>query len=204
MELAIKGHTLAHMVNNNLLTNLQHGVAPGKSCQSNLLLMLNFLTKSIESRTDAYLFYLDFAKAFDSVQYNRLICKLDIYGISANLLLWNINFSSHRRRQVRVNSTLLTWENVTCSVPQGSVFGPVLFMIFINDLSRDIIASLLLFVDDTKLMQKLISTTSHKELINWPIKWYKKWELKFNKSKCQSMHFGNDIANSNAILDLND
>ena len=73
MESIIKDDILAYMVSNKLLTNLQHGFVPGKSCQSNLLLMLNFLTKSIENGTDADLVYLDFADAVNSVPRNRLI-----------------------------------------------------------------------------------------------------------------------------------
>ena len=201
MESIIKDDILAYMVSNKLLTNLQHGFVPGKSCQSNLLLMLNFLTESIENGTDADLVYLDFAKAFDSVPHNRLICKLHNYGFSGHLLLWIRNFLSHRRQKVRVNNTLSNWENVSSSVPQGSVFGPILFIIYINDLPR-----YKMFADDTKLMQKLISTTSHNELqddINRLIEWSKKWELKFNTSKCKVMHFGNDISNSYTMLDFN-
>ena len=202
MESIIKDDILAYMVSNKLLTNLQHGFVPGKSCQSNLLLMLNFLTELIENETDTDLVYLDFAKAFDSVPHNRLICKLHNYGFSGHLLLWIRNFLSHRRQKVRVNNTLSNWENVSSSVPQGSVFGPILFIIYINDLPR-----YKMFADDTKLMQKLISTTSHNELqddINRLIEWSKKWELKFNTSKCKVMHFGNDISNSYTMLDFND
>ena len=95
MESIIKDDILAYMVSNKLLTNLQHGFIPGKSCQSNSILIMNFLTKSIENGTDADLIYLDFAKAFDSVPYNRLICILHNYGISGNLLPWIRHFLSH-------------------------------------------------------------------------------------------------------------
>ena len=169
--------------------------------------MLNFFTESIENGTDTDLVYLDFAKAFDLVSHNRLICKLHNYAISGHLLLWIRNFLSQRREQIRVNYTLSNWQNVTSDVPQDSIFEPVLFIIYINDLPRDILVLLFLFADDTKLMQNLISTTSHKELqydINRLIEWSKKWELKFNTSKCKVMHFGNDISNSYTMLDFND
>ena len=164
--------------------------------------MLNFLTESIENGTDTD---LDFANAFDLVSHNRLIFKLHNYGISGHLLLWIRNFLSQRREQVRVNDTISNWQNVISDVPQDSIFGPVLFIIYINDLPRDIIVLLFLFAGDTKLMENLISTTSHNELqydINRFIKWFKKWELKFNTSKCKVMDFGNDISNS--MLDFND
>ena len=91
-------------------------------------------------------------------------------------------------------------------MPQGSIFEPVLFIIYI-DLPRETLALLFLFGDDTKLMQKLISVTSHNELqddINQLIKSSKTRELKLNTSNCKVMHFGNDISNSHTMLDFND
>ena len=95
LESIIKSDILAYMVSNKLWRNLQHGFIPGKSWQFNLILMLNFPTKSINNGTDADLVYLDFPKAFDSVPHNRLIFILHNYGISGNLSPWIRNFLSH-------------------------------------------------------------------------------------------------------------
>ena len=141
------------MINNNLLTNLKHHLVPGKSCQSNLLSMVNILTNAIEQ-----------LKAFDPVPHRKLIHKLEKYGISAQLLLWIKDFLSNKRQQVRATSTLCEWASVISVVPQGSVSGPILFILFINDLARDILAKLFLFADDTKVLQVLFSAVCHQEL----------------------------------------
>ena len=126
--------------------------------------MLNILTDAIEHSLYVDLVYLDFANAFDSAPHRKLIHKLEKYGISSQLLLWIKDFLSNRRQKVRVTSALSDWALVISGVPQGSAFGPILFILFINDLPRDILAKLFLFADDTKLLQVLLSAVCHQEL----------------------------------------
>ena len=161
MESIIKDDLMSYVCNNNIITSLQHGFLPGRSCQSNLLIMLNCLTEAIDRGIITDVIYLDFAKAFDSVPHNRLIYKLSKYGITGNLLHWISDFLSKRRQCVRVNSALSEWESVISGVPQGSILGPILFIFYINDLPTDIIAKLLLLADDTKLIKMLLPKMSH-------------------------------------------
>ena len=161
MESIIKDKIISFIINNNLLTNLQHDFVPGKSCQSNLLFMLNILTGVIEHNLKVDLVYLDFYMAFDYVPHRKLIHKLEKYGISGHLLLWIKDFLSNRRQQVRVTFALSDWVSVISGVPHGSVFGPILFILSMNDLPRDILAKLFLFADDTKLLEVLFSAVCH-------------------------------------------
>ena len=108
MESIIKVEILLFMINNNFLTILWHSFVPGKSCQSSLS-MFNNLTNAIKHNLEKDLVSLDFAKAFDSVRYKKLIHKSEIYNISGKLLLWVKDFLSNRRQQVDVTSPLSYW-----------------------------------------------------------------------------------------------
>ena len=100
MESIIKDEILLFMINNNLLANFRHGFVPGKSCQSNLLSMLNILADVIERSLEVDLVYLDFAKVFDLVPRRKLIYKWEKYGNSGQLLLWLKDLLLNRRQQV--------------------------------------------------------------------------------------------------------
>ena len=133
------------------------GSLPGRSCQTNLLIMLNCITEATDKIIITDVIYLDLAKAFVSVPHKRLIYKLSKYGITGNLLLWISNFLSKRRQYVRVNLALSEEKSVISGVPQRSILGPILFIFYTNDLPTDIIAKLLLFADDVKLIKMLLS-----------------------------------------------
>jgi len=137
--------------------------------------------------------YLDFRKAFDLVSHRHLIYKLGKYGIKGEVLEWIKAFLSHRTQRVVIRGTASEAFKVTSGVPQGSVLGPILFLIFINDLPLEVISLLSLFADDTKLFRRIISENDReilqKDLDNIA-KWADKWKMEFNVGKCKIMHLG--------------
>ena len=127
------------------------------------------------------------------------------YGINGKLITWIKSFLSNRRQRVRLKNYYSSFEPVLSGVPQGSVIGPLLFIIYINDLPDNSDSNLLMFADDTKLFRPLSTTSSYLELqndINSLVDWSNKWELKFNSSKCYAMHIGTNAPNSYDMFDI--
>jgi hypothetical protein len=137
--------------------------------------------------------YSDFAKAFDRVPHKRLIEKLKAYGIKGNLLVWIENFLSNRNQCVTINNVSSDTIEVTSGIPQGSVLGPILFIIFINDLPDVLNSYVKIFADDTKIFNVIQSVESYnilQEDIRKIIDWTDKWQLYFNRDKCKIIHYG--------------
>ena len=137
--------------------------------------------------------YLDFQKAFDTVPHKRLLQKLKGYGIISHLLKWIENVLKDRQQRVVLNNSHSMWAPVTSGIPQGSVLGPILFTIYINDLP-DIVKNITkLFADDTKIYSIVNNTTDKENLqtdLNNLTYWSKTWLLIFNKKKCKHLHLG--------------
>ncbi|CAC5382992.1 unnamed protein product [Mytilus coruscus] len=146
--------------------------------------------------------YLDFAKAFDKVPHKRLRKKLSAYGIRGNILSWVTDFLSYRRQQVAVKGEKSDWENVISGVPQGSVLGPILFIIYINDLPDVVNNITKIFADDTKIYAPTAKSDVIQGDLNALYTWSDLWDMKFNVDKCKTMHYGRD--NPNHFYTMND
>ena len=134
--------------------------------------------------------FTDFAKAFDSVPHKRLLIKLQSYGIHGKLLEWIRSFLSNRRQRVRVDGVYSEWAHVKSGVPQGSVLGPILFVLYINDMPKVVENTCKLFADDAKLSGKATNSVSIQNDLNNLTEWSLTWQLPFNYGKCKCLHIG--------------
>ena len=139
------------LIENHLLSPNQSGFRPGDSTINQLLAITTEIYNSFEKRQETRAAFLDISKAFDKVWHPGLIFKLKQNGINGNLLLMLQNYLSNRKQRVVLNGIESTWEPIISGVPQGSVLGPLLFLIYINDLTQNILANIKLFADDSSL-----------------------------------------------------
>ena len=136
---------------NNLISPNQCGFEPGDSCTNQLLAITHEIYKSIDDGYELRGVFLDISKAFDKVWHKGHIYKLKQNGISRKSLNLIIDFLSNRKQRVVLNGKYSSWTNIEAGVPQGSILGPLLFLIYINDLSDNLITNPKLFADDTSL-----------------------------------------------------
>ena len=193
LETLVRDAILDHLYSKKLIRETQHGFTTGKSCLTNLLKFLEEVTKYVDEGNPVDVLYLDFSKAFDKVPHKRLVEKVKAHGIGSNIWRWIEAWLSERRQRVVINGKASGWEKVTSGVPQGSVLGLTLFIIYINDIDDGITSSLLKFADDTKLLRKVGTQDDCEELqkdLHRMYKWSEDWQIMFNIDKCNCLHIG--------------
>ena len=149
------------MKKNGLFSNRQYGFLSGRSTTLQLLYVLEIWIEILENGRSLDAIYSDLMKAFDTIPHKRLIGKLESYGISEDLIEWAKSFLTDRRQRVRVNGSYSDFQQVTSGIPQGSVLGPILFVIYINDLPDKLESNCYMFADDTKIFRQIASTSDN-------------------------------------------
>ena len=203
MESIIRDEVMTHLKENDLLTCNQHGFVPKRSCLTNLLDMMDKWTDALDTQTPVDAIYLDFAKAFDSVPHQRLLTKVKSYGITGHVGSWISDFLTNRRQRVSVQGSFSGWSKVVSGVPQGSVLGPILFVIYINDLPEGIKSWCSMYADDTKLSTPVDTEEGRRKLqddLDRAVQWADTWQLKFHTGKCKVIHFGNKNVQQNYTM----
>ncbi|MEN8123309.1 MAG: reverse transcriptase family protein [Bacteroidota bacterium] len=187
MERLILDHINNLLQRNNTINCVQHGFQDKCSCVTQLLDCLNDWTINFDQSRETDIIYLDFKKAFDTVPHQRLLHKLRQVGVRGKILYWIENFLTSRRQRVILKNGTSSWLHVHSGVPQGSILGPTLFLIYVNDLPEIISTTAKMFADDTKIYAKIQSIQDCINLqndLNALSAWSRKWLLNFNESKC--------------------
>ena len=181
---------------NNLIAPEQYGFRSGRSCMSQLLSHYEKLIQILEESSNADVLYLDMSKAFDRVDHKILLQKLNALGITGKIHEWLTAFLTNREQTVMVDGHKSIPEKVLSGVPQGTVLGPVLFILYINDITKVIRNTyIMIFADDSKII-KAINTMQDRDLFNEDLIAVTEWatanKMKLNKLKYQLLQYGKD------------
>nr|VZI45745.1 unnamed protein product [Spirometra erinaceieuropaei] len=187
MEAIVKKAAMEFLEQGHLISDLQYGFRQNRSCLSSLLLSTEQWTRALDEDGRVDVIYTDFKKAFESVPHKRLIYKLSEIAIRGRLLTWIIDFLTGRSQTVCIEASRSTPTPVLSGVPQGSVLGPLLFLVYINDCVDDLGCSAIMFADDVKLWRPIRSDADRYALqdsLNRLNSWSTRWLLNFNVDKC--------------------
>ena len=190
-EHIIVSQVWSHLNKNDIITSKQHGFRAGMSCETQLIEALEDWSSVMdEGSSQIDVIVLDFSKAFDMVPHQRLLQKMYSYGITGKTNKWINSFLSSRTHEVVVNGNSSETQAVTSGVPQGTVLGPLLFLLYINDIEKNLDSTIRLFADDSAIYRKIDSIEDslilQKDLFKLQ-DWADKWQMNFNVKKCKTL-----------------
>ena len=192
-ERVVRKHLVKHLEDNELLSNNQHGFRKKKSCMTQLLSHIEHIYKSLNNDDEVDVIYLDFAKAFDKVDHAILLSKLEQYGIKGKALAWIKEFLLERKQAVIIEGHKSSFQEVISGVPQGTVLGPILFVLYINDLLNILsFSNGFSFADDTKLIGNIVGENCVKSLqrdLDTVIEWAKRNNMELHEQKFEVLNY---------------
>ena len=205
MEKIVRKAVMDHLHENNIVTKEQHGFMSGRSCMTQLLESMDAWTEALDDHGSIDIIYTDFQKAFDSVPHGRLMEKVSACDIKGKAQDWIKDFLTDRTQRVVVNGKTSQEGAVTSGIPQGSVLGPILFVIYINDLPQTVKSQIKMFADDTKLYSRVDRVDNDginhgaadlQDDLDALTEWSDRWQLKFHPEKCCVLKLGQDRGNA--------
>ena len=180
-----------HLCNNGLLTSHQSGFRVGDSTINQLLAITHKIYTAFEEipSKETRAIFLELSTAFDRVWHDGLLYKLECNGISAHLLSLLGNFLANRRQRVVLNGKSSQWAPISAGVPQGSVLGPLFFLVYINDIVENLNCDAKIFADDTSLFSVVKDERKTADEMNSDLErvrlWAWQWKMKFNADKTE-------------------
>ena len=194
LEHIIHSFIFTHIDKYNILCDHQHGFRKHRSSETQLIATSNDFLTCLNSGEHTDALFLDFAKAFDKVPHKRLCQKLSHYGITGSILSWIVDFLCNRSQNVLLEGQHSVSCPVLSGVPQGTVLGPLLFLLYINDIPDSILSTLRLYADDILLYSTIHSISDCKRLqqdLATLEKWASLWQMEFNLNKCEHLPITN-------------
>ena len=193
-EKVLRNHIVSHMEENKMLNPGQHGFRAGRSCLSQLLSHFEQITQILEEGDNVDVIYLDFSKAFDKVDFLVTLRKIKLLGITGNIGKWIYSFLTGRTQRVIVNGMKSSASEVVSGVPQGSVLGPLLFLVLLGDIDKSVSSAFVSsFADDTRVGHR-IKTAGDVTVLQEDLKTIYQWSsennMTFNSEKFECIRYG--------------
>ncbi|MCG8046167.1 MAG: reverse transcriptase domain-containing protein [Candidatus Thiodiazotropha endolucinida] len=197
LEKIVHKHLFNFLNEHHVITTLQSGFVPGDSTVNQLVDIYNTFCKALDEGKEVRAIFCDISKAFDRVWHKGLLYKLETKGVSGSLLSWFTDYLNGRLQRVVLPGGSSAWTPIKAGVPQGSILGPIMFLLYINDIVENIDSSIRLFADDTSLYIVVDDPIQAAESLNSDLekvsRWAKQWLVTFNPAKSESILFSRKV-----------